>query len=98
MLNLLKDTIPPEVAIAMFNCHRLALKNKITNDERNELLNAYAFIVELWITQKDTIGELFKDRDAVSENNSELRREVAQLREHLRKHEISKDPITVVIF
>jgi len=92
MLNPLKDTIPPQVAIAMLNCHRLELKNKISKDERDELLNAFAFIVELWITQKDTIGELFKDRDAVSENNFELRREVAQLREHLRKHEISKEP------
>jgi len=92
MLNLLKDTIPPQVAIAMLNCHRLALKNKITNDERNELLNAYAFIVELWITQKDTIGELLKDRDAVSENSFELIRKIDRLREQLRKYEISKEP------
>jgi len=53
MLNLLKDSIPPQVAIAMLNCHRLALKNKISNDERDELLNAFAFITEEWIKQKN---------------------------------------------
>jgi len=92
MLNLLKDTIPPQVAIAMLNCHRLALKNKISNDERDELLNAFAFIVELWITQKYTIGEFFKERDNFSENNFELIRKIARLREQLRKYEISKEP------
>jgi len=85
MLNLLKDTIPPQVAIAMLNCHRLALKNKISNDERDELLNAFAFITEAWLTQKETIKTLVIERDSVAENNSKLR-------EELHRHSISKEP------
>jgi len=68
MLNLLKDTIPPQVGIAMLNCHRLALKNKISNDERDELLNAFAFITEAWIIQKETISKLREEfrKDLIS--------------------------------
>lgn len=84
--SILKDKIPTETAYAMFSAYRLALKNKISEKERDDLLQGFASLAEQYLSRdsiiisyEELIEILERDKTVLEKENKFLNEKIDKI-------------------